>query len=530
MAQSTRRRGAAARRRWRSGAAGLVVALAISSCGAGDSSSGTGSAESAELDRSATLVASLNGFTQTIDPHKNTGGNRITTLYLSYDRLIHLTPEGELAPGLATEWAVAEDGLSMDLQLREGVVFHDGTPFTAEAVTASLERARTLVDAAPVVTSVAERIAEVEVVDDLSVRLTFTEPFYDVEYNLTAQVGAMISPTALAGGVDLEAEDAGAGPYRLTSWRPGESAAYERFEEYWDADANPVARLELRNTPDTQTRFNAIRSGQVHLTELETSRASDAEAAGLVVNNFDTQGAYMVWINSDLFPEWRTEEVRRAFQHAVDRAGLTTAVTDGLTEPVVQPFGSDHPLYNPDFPGDHYEYDPERARELLDEAGIDDLSLELLVLNRPVDVAIAEALQNQFDEAGVTLRLNVTEPVNFTEFTEGNAQAMLGTWSGRANPVEILRDLYVPRGFLYPGGWGLPDIQEAYEEARSMPPGEEQDEVLREAFGLVAEQAAGLALHTYVASWTTSTCVVGFVPYVTTAPDLRGVGIRSDCR
>jgi len=166
-----------------------------------------------------------------LDPDLTTGPDA-EWLFPTYDRLIHLAPNGDYIPGLAESWSLSDDSLTLSLRLRSDVVFHDGSPFNADVAVTNLDRSRTL-EGSPSVSTLSV-VQSVEAVDETTVNLNLSEPAASLLCSLSDRPGIMISGQALADGVDLSAEAVGAGMYTLESWQPGDRAIYKRFEDYWD--------------------------------------------------------------------------------------------------------------------------------------------------------------------------------------------------------------------------------------------------------------------------------------------------------
>ena len=160
-----------------------------------------------------------------------------------------------------------------------------------------------------------------------------------------------------------------AGPWRHVEFRLGNRSAYERFDGYWDPDAARVARLELLLIPDETTRMNAVRSGQVDGTTISNLQIQQARRYGLKVQSGVGLEVLHIQLNRTRagFDDVR---VRQAMNHAIDRRAIIRALSFGYGQPSVQPFPEDYVAYAPGLGRLHYDYDPDRARALLAEAGI----------------------------------------------------------------------------------------------------------------------------------------------------------------
>ena len=287
------------------------------------------------------------------DPHRSTIGQDIRFFAPVYDRLVHFDANGDLVPGLATEWEFSEDGLQFTMTLREGVVFHDGAPFDAERGEGQY-RARP--DAGRLVGQFGpRRDHDDRDPDPTTVVFTLSAPNSMLPGMLSHRAGAMVSPTAFE-NPDLDRAPVGAGPYRVTEYAEGSRIVYERFEDYWDPSVGGPDRIEVAVMPDSRTRLNALTSGEVDLAQIgasalrrrgqrpadrQRSRADLPRAAAQPV----TGGARRPVGAPGHEPRHRPRGDRRGCVLRRRRSGRA-AVPEGYF------------AYNPDFPGDHYAYDP----------------------------------------------------------------------------------------------------------------------------------------------------------------------------
>ena len=216
------------------------------------------------------------------DAHRATSSFDNTSLFLTYDRLVHNSPEASAVPGLATAWEFNPDGTALTFTLREGVTFHDGTPFDAEAVKANIERGQTVEGSA--VASDLAVITSVEVVDPLTVTLNLGGDGAQLPLVLSDRPGMMISPAAFD-KPDLDQSPVGAGMFTVSEYRANDRIIYNRYDGYWDPDAVRCATFDYSISGDPITRLNAIRSGQVDGTFVDPAQEADAESAGLVISH-----------------------------------------------------------------------------------------------------------------------------------------------------------------------------------------------------------------------------------------------------
>jgi peptide/nickel transport system substrate-binding protein len=493
-----------------------------------DSSSPSITGDADGVDRDATFRYGYAINVSRLDPHRATIRNDITTLAPVYDTLVELNPQGELVGMLATDWTFDDTATVVDLTLREGVVFHDGEPFDAAAVKANIERGQTL-EGSTVATDLAW-IREVEVVDDHHVRLHLTEPNVSIIGLLSDRPGMMISPAAF--DEDLDAVAVGAGPFRLIENRPGDVTIYERFEDYWDPDAALVQRLELYVQPDASTRLNGLRSGQLDATILEASQYDEATR----IDGITVETAPTLFFIHFSFNRARSElgnvDARRAIYHAIDREAICAAVMRGLCDVSVQPFPDGYFAANPDIPADTYAHDPERARELLVEAGLPDgFAFSLMVpAGLSSYIQTAEAMQAQLAEVGIDMTLEPMDPAEMADrmYARKEADAILGGLTGSADPSLYFAQRIIASAYANPGNHSTPKVEELYLRSIATADPEARQQVLRDAVAEVVDQVLNINVafpHT-VAAYRDG--VVGLEIPLSGNPSFRGLGIAAD--
>jgi ABC-type transport system substrate-binding protein len=299
-----------------------------------------------------------------------------------YDPLLYYGSQGNgspyaLQPYLATEWSSdPQDRLRWTFRLRDGVRFHDGSDFTAEAVAWNFAKLydeaapQFKADEAASAQAFGPRLVSWTVDDRLTITVTTetADPF--VPYSMSNLT--FVSPAqfdAVGGSWDaFAAAPSGTGPFRLTFLAPQERAELTRNDSYWDPNRIPhVARMDLFPIAEPNTRTAALLSGQVDWIEAVTPDAVDVlrgAGAQVVTNPYPQVWSY--WFSFLDGSPWRDPRVRRAANLAVDREGLV-GVLNGLMVPAVGHYPPDHPWFGtPSFTPAH---DPDEARRLLAEAG-----------------------------------------------------------------------------------------------------------------------------------------------------------------
>lgn len=456
------------------------------------------------------------------DPHRSTIGQDIRFFAPVYERLVHFDAAGDLVPGLATEWSFNEDGTEFTMLLREGVTFHDGAPFDAAAVKANIERGQTL-EGSSISGDLAE-ITAVDTPDDLTVVMTLEEPNSMLPGMLSHRAGAMVSPTAFE-NADLDRAPVGAGPYRVTEYQEGNSIVYERYEDYWNSEIGGPDRIELTILPDPTTRLNALRSGEIDLTVVGGAQQAEAEAAG-----FTTQAGaaltYLVLYLNRARAEFDDPLVRQALNHAIDREAIVEAVLFGAGDPAVQPFPENYFAYNPDFPGDYYEYDPERARELLAEAGLaDGFEFEMLVTALDTYARTGEVVQGMLGEVGITANIRQVEAAQTADvyYAQEEGDALVSQWGGRPDPQMTLELQFTSTGFSNPGRQTTEEMEEANRLTRAAVDPDERAQALRDEVAIVVEEAFQVPIAHDYGVYVYGDAVASFETLVTGQPNFPAI-------
>jgi peptide/nickel transport system substrate-binding protein len=334
-----------------------VVAAA---CGTGSTEAeGAGTEPAGETDTeggaaagdSSTLVVGATEVPSHLDPAVVYELYASNILFNTTNRLVEFTPgEGDIGPGLATDWEISDDGLNYTFTLREGVTFQDGSDFTSEDVKWSLERA-TNINHPESAAFLLDGIESIETPDDMTVEITLTEPNatflprlnYTVATILPSDGDTYTAPDeALEEPSAEEAEEfindqeiVGTGPYELTNYTPGESLTLEAYDDYW-GEAPAIDTVQVQFFESSAQMKNAMDAGEIDLNINEftpAERSSLRETEGIEV--IEEDGGVIRYIVLDVTAEPYTDpEVRRAMSAAIDRQRIIDEVFEGTGVPL----------------------------------------------------------------------------------------------------------------------------------------------------------------------------------------------------
>jgi peptide/nickel transport system substrate-binding protein len=324
-----------------------------------------------------------------------------------FEGLVWLDDDNNVLPALAESWEISEDGTEYIFHLREGVKFHNGADFTAEDVVTSWIAGK---DPANAYAYVHERADSVEVIDDYTVKITTPEPD-PLFLIIPARDWAMI-PTDYYNEVGLagiEENPIGTGPFKFVEWVKGERIVLEAFEDYWDEELPKVASLVFRPIPESSTRVAAVQTGEIHI----ANRLSSEEAQSLLgvpdvqVVRYPVDRVYYIAFNnltSGIGQPTEDVLVRQAMNYAVDRQAIIDALFDGFADLSTGYITPGNLGYNDSI--EPYPYDPDRARELLAEAGYPDgfeIGFACPIGAYTNFEQVCEAVAGYFADVGITL-------------------------------------------------------------------------------------------------------------------------------
>ena len=314
-----------------------------------------------------------------------------------FEGLTRITQSGDVAPALAESWEISADGLSYVFRLRRDVRFHDGTPFHAEDVRFSLERALAP-DSSNAQKQLLSAIARVEVIDTHTVRLVLSRPSSLLLYFLGWGDAVMVASESAETNAS---RPVGTGPFRFANWRRGVSVELERNPDYWGVPAR-LESVVFRFIGDPAAAYAAVRAGDIDAYPNYPAPENLAEFENdpnVKVVIGATAGKVIMAVNNRRAP-FDDKRVREALSHAIDRDAVIEGALFGFGEPI----GSHYSRQDRAFVdlADRYPYDPERARTLLAEAGhADGFAVTLRLPPRPYARRSGEVIAAQLAEVGI---------------------------------------------------------------------------------------------------------------------------------
>ncbi|MFP3720330.1 glutathione ABC transporter substrate-binding protein [Niallia circulans] len=342
----------------------------------------------------------------------------------------------EIEPLLAESYE-NPDELTWIIKLKEGIKFQDGTPFNAEAVKYTFDKFRDPKTAAPRA-SLLEPIESVNVQDEYTIEIKTKYAYGALLAALSHSNAAIVSPEADQNG-DLMKNPVGTGPFKFVSWTPGESVVLEKNPDYWQGEAK-LNKITFKVVPEVTTAISMLQSGDVQFIDaIATEQLSRVE--GLKnVEVTKKEGTPVYWLGFNMQKEpMNNLEFRQAVAYALNREAYVKqlnglgAAGNSVIGPKV--FGYDEA--SNDF---GYEYNLEKAKELVEKNGFGDKEYTLLVANRANYMKMAEISQSQLQEAGFKIKIETMEWATYLDTTRtGDYEMSFLSWSNStADGSELL--------------------------------------------------------------------------------------------
>ncbi|AQY00754.1 MULTISPECIES: ABC transporter substrate-binding protein [Microbacterium] len=506
-----------------------LAALVLSGCVASERSDDGGEAAG---DVDGTFVFAASSDPASLDPAFAQDGESFRVSRQMFEGLVGTEPgTADPAPLLAESWESSEDGMSHTFTLKEDVTFHDGTPFNAEAVCANFDRWYNWTGLAAseafgyyynklfkgYADSPADAVYKSCTPDgDYSVTIDLNKPFAGFVASLSLPSFSMQSPSALqefgADDVSGSAEapvlseyamghPVGTGPYQFDEWAPGEQVTLKAYDDYW-GEAGQIDEIIFRTIDDPTARRQALESGSIDGYDL----VGPADTKALEDDGFTMVSRppftilYLAF--NQAIPELQDPKVREALSYAVDKDALISQVLPEGTEKAIEFVPDTVNGYNPDVTT--YDYDPEKAKSLLAEAGYDEANPLKLTFNYPVNVSrpympdpeqIFTVLSSQLAEVGVETTPVSEEWVEYLDRTTGTADHgihLLG-WTGDYNDTDNFVGVFFGQ---QSSEWGFdnPELFQKLNEARGVSNLEDQTALYEEINEMVAQFIPGVPI------------------------------------
>jgi peptide/nickel transport system substrate-binding protein len=449
-------------------------------------------------------------------------------MYMIHDAVVKPLPSGLNTPSLAESWTGSKDFTTFTFNLRKNAKFHNGEPVTAEDVKFSFERYKGASSKL-----LKDKVKEVQTPSPTQVRFVLKEPWPDFMtfYGTTASGAGWIVPKKYVqqvGDDGFKKAPVGAGPYRVTSFKPGVEIVMEAFDGYW-RKAPGVKRLVMRSVTEESTRAAALKSGEYDIVYLLTGPTAEEikRTPGMKLVAPLLSGAFWIELPDQWDPKspWHDRRVRQAASHAIDRAAVNQAETLGFSRLT----GNFVPkIFQYALPVEPPAYDPARAKKLLAEAGYPNGFDAGDFTPFPPYFSMGEAIVTQLAAAGIRSKMRTMErAAYFTAWQEKKLHGMILVITAAMGNAATRLEPYVTKSGIYAYGT-LPEIDDLYaRQSKELDP-KKREQLAHQIQKTITDQALNIPIYELAFIWGVGPRVeesgAGLIPgyaYSAPAEDLK---------
>ena len=509
-----------------SGVMALLLSASLCACGGSKTAEGTSEAagESSEAETSNTLSEGtpvpggsvVYGMTQdlaSLDPHVDTDAGTRDVVFNLYEGLVKPTSDGGFIAAVASDYTISDDAKTYTFTLRDGVTFHDGTPVTIEDVKYSIDRYAEIQGESSAFSSLVD---SVEVQDDKTLVVNLKESYSEFLPMMTIAIIPKSNENPAGNPI-------GTGPFKYVSYTPGQNLELEKYDGYWQEGVPSLDSVEFKFIADVDTAFVELQAGTIDILKYLT--AAQAETLGDEDYNI-VQGSmnlvHAMYLNSAYEPLSKTE-VRQALCYAVDRDAINNFIFGGKSHIIGSHMIPAMSKYYEPEAETVYSYDPEKAKELLADAGYaDGFDLEITVPSSySQHVDSAQIIADELSQVGINVTLNQVEWSTWLQdvYKGGNFQATVIGFDGTLAPSDWLKKYVTDdaKNFMH---YSNTEYDDVFNTAYTTVDDDVKVENYKKAQMILAEDAAAVYIEDPANLVAVSKKFGGYTFYPTAAEDM----------
>lgn len=391
----------------------LIVSIALCACKGGmkeENASETPTVDdnvssSEPIDGGSVVVGILQDL-DSLDPHKAVAAGTQEVLFNIFEGLVKPDEEGNLVPAVASNYEISGDGKEYIFTLRDGVKFHNGELVTVNDLIYSIKRCAGLLettDPSVVVESALSNIKDVTVTDDKTIKITLKEP--DTEL-----LGYLTFAIIPEGYDNQEKEPIGTGPFKFVSYTPLESLVIEKNEDYYGDKKPYLDQVTFKIVANTDAAFLELKSGAIDIFPYLTNDQANELASTFNIEQGNMNLVQGLFLNNKVEP-FNNVKVRQALNYAIDKQAILDMVAGGKGNTISTNMFHSFSKYYADELDSYYEYNTEKAKELLSEAGYSDgFDMTITVpSNYQYHVDTAQVIVEQLKAVGINAKIQLVE-------------------------------------------------------------------------------------------------------------------------
>lgn len=508
-----------------SGVMALLLSASLCACGGSKTTEGTSEAagESSEAETSNTLSEGtpvpggsvVYGMTQdlaSLDPHVDTDAGTRDVVFNLYEGLVKPTSDGGFIPAVASDYIISDDAKTYTFTLRDGITFHDGTPVTIEDVKYSIDRYAEIQGESSAFSSLVD---SVEVQDDKTLVVNLKESYSEFLPMMTIAIIPQSNE-------DPAGNPIGTGPFKYVSYTPGQNLELEKYDGYWQEGVPSLDSVEFKFIADVDTAFVELQAGTIDILKYLTSAQAETLGDDYNIVQGSMNLVHAMYLNSAYEPLSKTE-VRQALCYAVDRDAINNFIFGGKSHIIGSHMIPAMSKYYEPEAETVYSYDPEKAKELLADAGYaDGFDLEITVPSSySQHVDSAQIIADELSQVGINVTLNQVEWSTWLQdvYKGGNFQATVIGFDGTLAPSDWLKKYVTDdaKNFMH---YSNTEYDDVFNTAYTTVDDDVKVENYKKAQMILAEDAAAVYIEDPANLVAVSKKFGGYTFYPTAAEDM----------
>jgi peptide/nickel transport system substrate-binding protein len=448
-----------------SSSSGASTASASPSASSSSAAGGTATATSAATQAPAgqkggQVTVAQSSDATSLDPAHTTATVDSQIYGSIYNRLVVLDQDSNIVPELAASWESAADNLSWTFKLRQGVKFHDGTDFNADAVKTNIERYIDPKENSPRAGEI-PYVTGVDVADPYTATIKLSQPFVILLYSFAGTTGTMVSPAAIQKyGADLARNPVGTGPFVFKEWIKNDHVSATRNESYWKSGLPYLDSVSYKGISDSSVIINGMKANNLQATYgIAAKDVADMKAdSDMQLILKPSTSVSSLRLNSAVAP-FDKKEIRQAVAWAIDRDAIEKALYFDTGVPVNSFLGPQNLGFN-DSITLYKQRDTDKAKQLLAAGGQPNgFKFEAETTNSPESLKLAQAIKSQLEDIGVTMDLQLLDGVTLLQkLVAKQFQASFVTYNGGVEPFQGFNRFFFSKSPIDVYGYNSPDF------------------------------------------------------------------------
>lgn len=469
----------------------------------------------------ATLRVAIGGEPDQLDPNKTSAYFAFQVLENVFDTLVQPDENLEMQPALAESWEVSEDQLTWTFTLRDGVTWHDGSPFTSADVVYTYRR---IIDEELANAWRFSAVTDIEAPDERTVVITVSAPSPNLLSNLGGFKGLAIVQEANVTSGDIATKPIGTGPFSVSEYRSGEVIALTANPDYWGG-APEIGGVEFSFISEASTALAALRSGEIDWTDVvPPQQVAELEGDGELELGVTPSSDYWYLALNQAREPWSDVRVRQAIAYAIDRDAILQAVSYGTAEANQLAIPKDSVWFTE---YSRYSLDLDTAQTLLSEAGFTGGTLDMLATSDyPETVTAAQIIASNLEPLGITVEIRQPDFSTWLdEQNSGNFDMLMMGWLGNIDPDDFYYSQHHSSGGSNAQGYANAEVDELLDAGRVETDKDVRKQTYADAATIIADECSYIYLYNPSVIQVWSPSLTGYTARADRAIRLAQVGL-----